>query len=180
MDPFPTTTAERFEAFVVPEVDVLLRVAKSLTRHTQDAEDLVQDTLLRAYRSMDTFDGSHPRSWLLTIMRNAEINRHRRQRPRLLTEAEMDGPDAVGDDGATAETKALASTFDAAVVEALNALPDTFREAVELIDLRGLTYAEAAAATGVAEGTLMSRAHRGRRRMRTRLQQTGFEPGGWT
>lgn len=77
-----------FDAVVLPELDVLFRVARSLTHTGADAEDLVQETLLRAYRSMGTFDGRHARAWLLTILRNAERNRHRRQRPALLADGD--------------------------------------------------------------------------------------------
>ena len=66
--------AVRFDALVLPEIDVLYRVARSITGNPDDAEDLVQETLLRAFRGMATFDGEHPRAWLLTIMRNANIN----------------------------------------------------------------------------------------------------------
>lgn len=76
------------EQYVLPELDLLLRVALALTRNHADAEDLVQDTLLRAYRSIDRFDGQHPRAWLLTILRRAHINRNRRQRPTLLADQE--------------------------------------------------------------------------------------------
>ena len=75
-----------FARYVTPELDVLYRVALSITRKPADAEDLVQDTLLRAYRSIERFDGRYPRAWLLTIMRNAQINRVRRKRPELLRE----------------------------------------------------------------------------------------------
>jgi RNA polymerase sigma factor (sigma-70 family) len=80
---------DAFERYVLPETEVLLRVALSLTRRPADAEDLVQDTLIRAYRSIDRFDGAHPRAWLLTIMRNAHINNHRRRRPELLRDPEV-------------------------------------------------------------------------------------------
>lgn len=60
-----------FAKHVLPEINVLFRVARSITRHDADAEDLVQDTLLRAFRAIERFDGRHPRAWLLTIMRNA-------------------------------------------------------------------------------------------------------------
>ncbi|MGH9130761.1 MAG: RNA polymerase sigma factor, partial [Acidimicrobiales bacterium] len=76
--------AQQFERFVVPELAVLLHVARTMTAQEHDAEDLVQDTLLRAYRAIDRFDGAHPRAWLFTIMRNANANRHRRRRPALL------------------------------------------------------------------------------------------------
>ena len=68
-----------FDAFIDPHLAVLLPVAGLLCPH--DAEDLVQDTLIRAFNGLGTFDGAHPRAWLLTIMRNANINRHRRQPP---------------------------------------------------------------------------------------------------
>ena len=75
-----------FARYVLPEVDVLYRVALSITRNKADAEDLVQDTMLRAFRAIERFDGRHPRAWLLTIMRNAQINRVRRRRPGLLND----------------------------------------------------------------------------------------------
>lgn len=78
-----------FNRLVLPEVDVMWRVALSLTRNRADAEDLVQESLLRAYRAIDTFDGRYPRAWLLTILRNTERNRHRRRRPELLREPEI-------------------------------------------------------------------------------------------
>ena len=71
MDKAPTAADERFDTYVLPELDVMYRTAWSLTRSDADAQDLVQDTLLRAYRAIDRFDGRHPRAWLLTIMRNA-------------------------------------------------------------------------------------------------------------
>ena len=169
----PSTQAERFEAVVIPEVEVMLRVARSITRNAHDAEDLVQETMLRAYRSIDRFDGRHPRAWLLTILRNAEINRHRRRRPSLLTEAQQDLPDPAADGGGTAEDAALADAFDHAVESAFQSLSEDFREVVELVDLGGLSYAEAAEVAGIPEGTVMSRLHRARRRMREAIDANG-------
>lgn len=83
------STAERqraFRAYVEPEIDVLLRVAQTLTGSWADSEDLVQDTLVRAYRAIDRFDGAHPRAWLLTILRHTHLNSTRRQRPDLAPE----------------------------------------------------------------------------------------------
>lgn len=160
----------------MPEIDVLLRVAMSMTQQRADAEDLVQDTLLRAWRSIDTFDGAHPRAWLLTIMRNAEINRHRRQRPELLddpdhtTDRESSGSDE------SAEDVVVGRTFDTVVDAALVALPTKFRQAVLLVDVDGLSYAEAADALGIPEGTVMSRLHRARTRIRQRLAAAGLAP----
>ncbi len=167
----------RFERWVLPEVEVLLRVARSMTRNTHDAEDLVQDTMLRAYRSIDRFDGRYPRAWLLTIMRNAEINRHRRQRPSLLTAGQQTLQDPEAEGGATPESKVIDLTFDAAIEEAFEHLSPEFREVIELVDIGGLTYAEAAVAAGVPEGTVMSRLHRARGRVRTRLERQGYDAG---
>lgn len=170
---------ERFSAYVLPELDVLLRVARSLTPSPADAEDLCQETLLRAYRAIGSFDGRHPRSWLLTIMRNARINQVRRRRPDLL-----DDPDATFDrlqdtspDGASAETLAMADTFEAGVDAALCGLPPVFRQVVELVDVGGLSYREAAEALDIPVGTVMSRLHRARRRVRDALAAHDLAPG---
>lgn len=163
---------------VLPEIDVLLRVALSMTAQPGDAEDLVQDTLLRAWRSIGSFDGRYPRAWLLTIMRNAEINRHRRRRPRLLddpdTELERYARDRPA--GASAEDTVVNRVFDDAVESALADLPDGFREVVVLVDVDGLTYAEAAHILGLPQGTVMSRLHRARTRIRIRLAAAGMTP----
>lgn len=73
--------ATAFRTYVEPELEVLLRVARTLTGSAGDAEDLVQETLIRAWRSVDRFDGRHPRAWLFTILRNTNMNMNRRQRP---------------------------------------------------------------------------------------------------
>lgn len=170
---------EAFARDVLPQVDVLLRVALSITRRPVDAEDLVQDTLLRAFRSMDRFDGAHPRAWLLTIMRNAEINRHRRRRPELLRDPDVSLANlaAVPSSGAgDPETVVVGETFDAVVADAYDRLPERHREVVRLVDLDGLSYAEAAHVLGVPVGTVMSRLHRARARLRDRLAAAGLAP----
>ncbi len=169
---------EAFAAYVVPEIEVLYRVARSLTGQHADAEDLVQDTLLRAFRSLDGFDGEHPRAWLLTILRNAEHNRHRRQRPVLL-----DDPDDVIDIAAAAadqgpEELVVGAVFDATVEWAFLALPDPYRRAIALVDIGGLSYAEAATVLEVPVGTVMSRLHRARARIRRVLAAEGVAPKG--
>ena len=167
---------DRFAQYVLPEVDVLLRVARSLTRTTADAEDLVQETLLRAYRGIDRFDGRHPRAWLLTILRNAERNRHRRRRPQLLDDPEESERLADADHEPSPEDVAVADDFTATVVAAYRDLPDPFRQVAELVDVQGLSYAEASEALGIKVGTVMSRLHRARRRIRERLDREGLGP----
>lgn len=166
----------RFAREVVPEIDVMLRVARSITGDPVEAEDLVQDALIRAYRSIDTFDGRHPRAWLLTIVRNTNINRHRRRRPVLL-----DDPDALEASGHGPVTESVEDTyvdqtFDAAVVTSIQGLSDDGRRVIELVDLAGLTYAEAADELEVPIGTVMSRLHRARRQVREDLHHSGLAP----
>jgi RNA polymerase sigma-70 factor (ECF subfamily) len=170
---------QAFARYVLPEVEVLLRVALSLTAQPADAEDLVQETLLRAYRSADRFDGRHPRAWLLTIMRNAEVNRHRRRRPHLLEDPDTDLDRlAVAPSGAppTPEEVVVGEQFDEVVDSAFAALPRQHQQVVRLVDVDGLTYAEAARLLGVPEGTVMSRLHRARKRIRSRLAAAGLAP----
>lgn len=169
---------EAFDRFVVPELGVLLHVARTMTRSEADAEDLVQDTLLRAYQGIERFDGAHPRAWLFTIMRNAQMNRVRRHRPELLDDA--DDAEAVVQTGEATppEDAALARALDEAVADALLHLPVRMAQVVELVDMDGLTCAEAAAALGVPVGTVMSRLHRSRRKIRVQLDKAGFAPRG--
>lgn len=164
---------------MLPEIDVLLRVAATLVGRPADAEDLVQDTLLRAYRSIDSFDGRHPRAWLLTIMRNAEINRTRRRRPELLDDPDADVGHAGGQGHADGSPEAIVvgAMFDTVVSESLSGLPHNFRQVVQLVDVEGLTYAEAADVIGAPVGTVMSRLHRARGRIRDRLAAAGLAPG---
>lgn len=166
-----------FERYVLPEVDVLLRVAISRTQDVADAEDLVQDTLLRAYRAIGRFDGRHPRAWLLTILRNTQANRVRRRRPSLLRDPEA-GERLLESQSAhdSAEQVVVGEEFDATVEDAFSRLPSRFREVVELVDIDGLSYQEAADALGVPIGTVMSRLHRARQRIRTRLTAAGLVP----
>jgi RNA polymerase sigma-70 factor (ECF subfamily) len=166
---------EAFDRYVVPEIAVLYRVARSITRNPTDAEDLVQDTMLRSYRSILRFDGRRPRAWLLTIMRNAQINRVRRKRPELLRD-----PDAAMERLADEDSKDLGpeaqvveSHYDAAVEKGVEALPEKFFQVINLVDIQGLSYAEAAEVIGVPTGTVMSRLHRARTRVSKHLETSG-------
>jgi RNA polymerase sigma-70 factor (ECF subfamily) len=163
--------AGSFDAFVSPHLAVLLRVAGSLCRNPHDAEDLVQDTLVRAFNGLATFDGTYPRAWLLTIMRNANINRHRRQRPGLLRDAtDLSGEvDRRNPPVPSAEDVATARTQAPWIADALGRLSARHLQVIQLVDIDGLTYDEAAAALGLPAGTVMSRLHRGRRKMRAHL-----------
>ncbi len=167
--------AEAFTRYVLPETNLLFRVALTLTRQPADAEDLVQDTLVRAYRAVERFDGKHPRAWLLTILRNTHLNRNRRRRPALFNDpdhalAQLD----VVDPGGSAEDVFLDGRFDAAVDAAFAELPQRYQQAVALVDIEGLTYQEAAHVLQVPKGTVLSRVHRARNKIRKRLKAAGF------
>jgi RNA polymerase sigma-70 factor, ECF subfamily len=172
--------SEAFRRYVVPELPVLLRVARRITGDPTDAEDLVQETLIRAYRAVERFDGRHPRAWLLTILRNTWRNMNRRTRPRLLdAEDDMLSVPATGADGRKgAEEQVLGGVFDAELAAALRHLSDNHRDVVVLVDIDGLTYQEAADVLGIPTGTVMSRLHRARNRLRKRLERSGYPPGG--
>lgn len=115
----------------------------------------------------------------MTIMRNAQINRSRRRRPELL-----DDPDAPERMGGTehahgsSEALVVDRLFEGVVMDALDALPGRFRRVVELVDIDGLSYAEAAEVVDVPVGTVMSRLHRARARIRDRLTAAGLAPRG--
>jgi RNA polymerase sigma-70 factor, ECF subfamily len=176
-DPLDATTRERFTTLILPEVEVMTRVALSLTRNNADAEDLVQDTLVRAFKAIDRFDGRYPRAWVLTILRNAHINNHRRRRPELERDPDRgeERPDTRRPD-TSAEAEALAGTFDAVVERSFLALSDDFRHVVTLVDIDQLSYAEAAQVMGTPVGTVMSRLHRARKRIRDDLHAAGINP----
>jgi len=174
----PLGRDEGFQTYVVGEVDVLYRVAVTLTRNPTDAEDLVQDTLLRAYRGIDRFDGRHPRAWLLTILRHTHYNRVRKRQPVLLADGESAQRvlEQTGPTAPSSEEVALAEQFEPVVARALADLPDDFRAVIDLVDLRGLSYAQAADLLGIPKGTVMSRLHRGRGRIRATLDEAGLVP----
>jgi RNA polymerase sigma-70 factor (ECF subfamily) len=170
------SVAERqhaFRVYVEPEIEVLLRVARTLTGSWADSEDLVQDTLVRAYRGIGGFDGAHPRAWLLTILRHTYLNSHRRQRPHLADEAgDLDGQrPAFG--AATAPSPEQTVTdrvLDDGVEAAVADLDPKFRTVLLLIDVDQLTYAEVADLLAIPVGTVMSRLSRARDRVRNQLR----------
>ncbi|MBW3589299.1 MAG: sigma-70 family RNA polymerase sigma factor [Actinobacteria bacterium] len=160
-----------FDKYVVPELELLYRVALAMTGKPENAEDLVQETLLRAFRAIERFDGRHPRAWLLTILRNALANQVRKKVPLPVSDVDESGnPESVSDHRDSPEFQVVDQAFDGAVAAAFEELPGKFREVVALVDISGMSYAEAAARLGVPVGTVMSRLHRGRTRIREGLK----------
>lgn len=162
-----------FEAQVLPHLDTMYRVGRRLTGETADAEDLVQETLLKAWRGWGGFTpGSNVRAWLLTILRNAFISRWR-SRKHEGTAVSLDDADphaifrAVG--GEDPEGSFFEKVVDGKVLAAVEALPPEFREALVLSDIEGLPYAEVAGILGVPVGTIKSRLFRARRQLQKTL-----------
>lgn len=168
-----------FEAEVLASVDSLYRTALRLTRVPADAEDLVQETYLKAFRAADTFEpGTNLRAWLFTILHNTARNRVRdRAREAVTVDSEVveqaaDGPSyGSGDAVPTPETLLLRETLAPELQGAIDELPEAFRQAVWLRDVEEFSYAEIAAMLNIPPGTVMSRISRGRRMLFNRLQR---------
>jgi RNA polymerase sigma-70 factor (ECF subfamily) len=172
--------AKAFREIVEPELPVLLRVARGLTRSSADAEDLVQETLIRAFKAILKFDGAHPRAWLLTILRNTNINMNRRTRPSLFSDGTLweDATPAFGDDRRlSAEETAIDQNMSAQIQQGFKDLDPRFRAVLYLVDIQGLNYSECAAALGLPVGTVMSRLSRARKRLREYLIKTSALEG---
>jgi len=164
-----------FRVYVQPEIEVLLRVARTLTGSWPDVEDLVQDTMVRAFRAIGTFDGAHPRAWLMTILRHTNLNSHRRGRPDLAPDPGYleGGRPAFGATAVSSpEQIVIDQFFEQDVSNALASLDPRFRTVLLLIDVDQLTYAEVAQVLGIPIGTVMSRLSRARDRVRTHLPDT--------
>jgi RNA polymerase sigma-70 factor (ECF subfamily) len=172
---------DAFAAEVLQHLEALFAAALRLTRNRADAEDLVQDTVVRALRFSSRFErGTNLKAWLYTILHNAWRNR-RRDTARDPIEADSDRLEAViaspragraVADQDTPERVLLRETLDADLQAALDDLPDAFRQAVWLRDVEEFSYAEIAAMLNVPIGTVMSRISRGRRQLFARLART--------
>ena len=152
-------------------VDSLYGAALRLTRNTADAEDLVQDTFVKAFRFADRFErGTNLKAWLFTILHNTYRNRLRDSgREPVDIDSELVEAAAGADPADTPEQLLLRSSLDADLQAAIDALPEPFREAVWLRDVEEFSYADMAHMLGVPIGTVMSRISRGRRMLYDRL-----------
>jgi RNA polymerase sigma-70 factor (ECF subfamily) len=181
----PQTAASRarFEAEVVPQLSQLYPAALRMTRNPTDAEDLVQETSAKAYAAYHQFrPGTNLRAWLNRILTTTFINvyRKRRREPQQalggdLQEWQMSS-DRLAPPVPSAEAEALDRTTDSDLLRALRELPHEFRTAVYLADIEGYPYREIAEIMGTPVGTVMSRLHRGRRKIREQLIADGFLP----
>lgn len=172
---------KRFEAELLPHLDALHRTASRLTRSASEADDLVQDAVLKAYRFFDHYEaGTNFRAWLFKVLTNVFFSKYRRQaldtQMRELGEGDpvADGWMGVATMAPNREPERLAerALLGGAVLKALDEVPEEFRAVLILADVEGLTYKEIADAVGCPIGTVMSRLHRARRAVATRLGLT--------
>jgi RNA polymerase sigma-70 factor (ECF subfamily) len=171
-----------FEEEALLHAEQLYRIALRLTGGPQAAEDLVQDTYLRAFRSWQSFKpGTNLAAWLATIMRNANLDELRRQSRRPVQEPLDDDGDyylynRLAASGPQPQDEVLARLSGNAIVSAVGDLPPNFREVVVLVDVGDFSYADAADILGIPIGTVMSRLYRGRRLLKRALaDQAGGE-----
>jgi RNA polymerase sigma-70 factor (ECF subfamily) len=168
----------RFAELAMEHMPALYTAALRMTRNAADAEDLVQETYLKAYRAFDSFsEGTNLKAWLYRILTNTYINSYRaaKRRPEVSDVEDVEdlylyhrlAPEAGSI--RSAEEEVLAGFTDDEVKAAIEALPDAFRIAVLLADVEGFSYKEIAEITDVPIGTVMSRIHRGRRALQKTL-----------
>ena len=179
--------SDEFEAEALRHLDALYRTALRMTRSEADAEDLVQETYIRAFRFRDQFTlGTNMKAWLFRILTNTFINTYRRKaaQPEV---TDLEGVDEfslyrrMADDRAASsspdpETELLKGVVDTEVTDALEELPEKFRTTV-LLDVEGFSYKEIAEMLGIPIGTVMSRLHRGRKFLQKRLYDLARERG---
>ncbi len=177
---------DRFDRDVLPLLPSLYGAALRMTRNPADAEDLLQETTLRAYRGFASFqEGTNLKAWLYRILTNSFINTYRKKQREPKT---VDGPEDLDDwflydrlgaqsVARSAEDDVLTNIPDADVKEALESIPENFRMAVLLADVEGFAYKEIAEITGVPIGTVMSRLHRGRKALEKALYGVAKERG---
>jgi RNA polymerase sigma-70 factor (ECF subfamily) len=175
-----------FERVALPQLSYLYTSAFYLTKDRADAEDLVQETYLRAFRFFDKFQpGTNFRAWLLSILQNLFINRYRQKR-REATTAQWETIDEVYESmveqdenrgGGDPEHYFVSQMMDDEVEMALRGLPEEFRTAIVLVDIEELTYEEAANVIECPMGTVRSRVSRGRRMLQVALKEYGQGKG---
>jgi RNA polymerase sigma-70 factor (ECF subfamily) len=170
----------------MPLMDGLYGAAMRMTRNPADADDLVQETYLRAYRGFGGFEqGTNLKAWMYRILTNTYINQYRKKQRRP-DESDIDdvedlylyrrlGGLAGATAGRSAEDELFEQITDSTIKEALEALPEQFRMAVLLADVEGFAYKEIAEILDIPIGTVMSRLHRGRKGLQKQLYEFGLE-----
>ena len=178
------TKHQEFEREAVPHMDLLYNYALRLTGDPDDANDVLQETYMKAYRFWDKYEqGTNIRAWLFRIMKNSFINRYRRKTksPDTVDYEEIQNfYHVIKDESADPndlQKKIFGGLLDDDVTRALESLPEDFRTVVILCDIEGLPYEEIAEFVNCPIGTVRSRLHRGRRMLRTKLFEYAKQHG---
>lgn len=156
----------RFEAVVLPHLNAAYNLARWMTRNNDDAEDVAQEAMLRAFRFFDTFRGEDGRVWLLTIVRNTYLTWIRRQLPRNTVDEFDERLHTDIETSLTPESEFLRQATSDQVRRAIETLPAEYREVILMRELEQMSYKEIAAVTQSPLGTVMSRLSRGRSMLR--------------
>jgi len=165
--------AKRFEAAALPYMDLVYRSAHRMVRNESDAQDLVQDTYLRAYRFFDRFrEGTDFRAWLSTIMKNTLINNINRdgRQPQMIHLSEMEESGMELRLSSEPEDEIFGKLLNDDIIATIDELPDVFRVVSLLSYVDGFSYEEIADIIGCPIGTVMSRLYRGRKLLRKKLE----------
>jgi RNA polymerase sigma-70 factor (ECF subfamily) len=163
------TKVTQFDEVVAPHLSAAYNLARWLVGNVHDAEDLVQEACLRAFKSIEGFHGGNSRAWLLTIVRNTCYTWLRQNKVEQLTTPFDEAIHNMEDASRSPEALVLESADADRLREALEALPSEFREVIILRELEGMSYKEIAELTGVPTGTVMSRLARARQRLQHQL-----------
>lgn len=169
MEAFASHAQPTFEELMLPHMDAAYNLARWLLRDPHDAEDALQDACLRAFRSMERFRGGDGRAWMLTIVRNVCYSRMRQGRREVATESFDDDQHGSTHDPSEANALEWRETKGELLRQALEKLPDEYREVIVLHEIEGLPYRDIATVAEIPIGTVMSRLARARRRLHTEL-----------
>jgi RNA polymerase sigma-70 factor (ECF subfamily) len=184
----PHRRREEFERVALPHINALFNLALKLTRNRKDAEDLVQETYLRAYRFFDSYEaGTQIKAWLYRILRNTFINRYRASKARP-EEVDFDKIEAVYEQmvetnflserqAPTPESVVMDGVLDSEIQDAMAGLPEEYRAVVVMALMDEMSYKEIATALSIPLGTVMSRLHRGRKLLQAALLEYARRKG---
>src|SRR5215469_1572502 len=167
----------RFEQAVMPHLDAAYNLARWLVRNTHDAEDVVQEAYLRAFKFFGGFQGGDARPWLLKIVRNTSYSFLEKNRPAALTDEFDERVHARDVLPPSVESEMVRGVENRMLREALEELPVSFREVLVLRELEGFSYKEIAEMVGIPIGTVMSSLARGRERLREGLLRARAKEG---
>ena len=159
----------RFEALAMPHLDAAYNLARWLTKGSAEADDIVQEAMLRAFRSFDGFRGDAVKPWLLAIVRNCHLSALEQKKRHAAAPLEEEGESTLAADGPDPEARAMQAGEGRRLDRAIAALPAEFREVVILRELEEMSYRDIAAAAGIPIGTVMSRLARARALLKAEL-----------